>query len=716
MRDELLGLTELNLGQISHGAAAVAYTALALLLVTNLRERRIGRLLLSAALVEAVWAAVMMQAMSSGGLPAWLPSLAETARSFTWCAFIVALPLTGADDPRDRNALGTPFRQFKLRAFQLGAAVSLLALSIDRLPLPPDYGFAARLMMALIALVLVEQLYRNTAPSKRWAIKFLCLSLVAMFGFDVVMFSDALMFSRLEPEWLAARGLANVLLVPLIAISVARARHWRVDITVSRRVVVHSALLFVAGFYLVLMAAAAWILRAYGGGWGTVAQIVFAFAAGVTLAVLMASGRMRAWLRVTVAKNFFSYRYDYRQEWLTFTDAMSAQRLKGTDLDEHAELEQRVIVAIARLVESHGGALWLRDEHGEFTCRSTYKTAHDPTRWRDTDSLVVFLRDTGWIVDLDRFRTHPDEYRALRDPALGNRPANPYWLVVPLLAQDALIGVVALLHSSVPFELDWEITDLLKTAGRQAASTISQKQAFAALLQARQFESFNRMSAFVVHEVKNLVSQLDLLTANAARHQRNPEFQADMLATVQNVLEHMRKLLMQLRVGVTPVDAPIPVSVHRIVKAALAAKQGLSPPPEAALADDVESLEVCAHPDRLERVIGHLLQNAAEASTARGEIVLRTRRERDHVLIEVHDNGQGMTEEFVRQRLFRPFESDKPMGMGIGVFESREYVREIGGRLEVSSRLGAGSTFTIRLPAVTPGARPEQLAGEIARG
>jgi putative PEP-CTERM system histidine kinase len=445
---------------------------------------------------------------------------------------------------------------------------------------------------------------------------------------------------------------------------------------------------------------------------GSAGQIVFAFAALLLLLVVLASGQTRAWLRVTIAKNFFSYRYDYRQEWLVFTDALSADYNQDSGLDENAEFEQRVILAIAKLVESQGGALWLRDEHGEYSCHNVLKVAVDATRFTETDSLPKFLLESGWIVDLDGCRGNKPEYRGLTVPDHWTTKENPYWLLVPLRTQNTLCGFVALLRANVPLRLDWEITDLLKTAGRQAASTISQKQAFAALLQARQFESFNRMSAFVVHEIKNLVAQLDLLTRNAARHQANPEFQADMLATVQNVLEHMRKLLMQLRVGVTSVDSPNLESVHQIIRATLKAKKSLQPVPVADLSIDVEPLRVRAHPERLERVIGHLLQNAAEASAEQDPIVLRTRLVDSEVLIEIEDHGQGMSEDFVRNRLFRPFESSKEMGMGIGVFESREYVREIGGKLEVHSRPGHGSVFRIRLPAVAMNVTESSYIGE----
>jgi putative PEP-CTERM system histidine kinase len=213
------------------------------------------------------------------------------------------------------------------------------------------------------------------------------------------------------------------------------------------------------------------------------------------------------------------------------------------------------------------------------------------------------------------------------------------------------------------------------------------------------------MSAFVVHDLKNLVAQLGLMTRNAERHRDNPEFQADMLATVENVRERMQGLLLQLRAGATPVEKPAPVDLAEALQAAVAARPLLRPSPQIGATEAMPALTVLAHRDRLERVIGHLIQNAAEAcNPTSGRVELLMRREGTTAVIEVRDNGCGMTEAFLREKLFQPFTSTKTHGMGIGAFESREYLRELGGGLEVESTEGVGTIFRIRLPLVRTGA------------
>jgi putative PEP-CTERM system histidine kinase len=212
---------------------------------------------------------------------------------------------------------------------------------------------------------------------------------------------------------------------------------------------------------------------------------------------------------------------------------------------------------------------------------------------------------------------------------------------------------------------------------------------------ARQFESFNRMSTFVVHDLKNLVSQLSLLMSNAERHKHNPEFQQDMIETVNFSVQKMKLLLQKLSRSVAPEHAAA-LSIERLVKQAVALKAAFEPQPVLTVNDP--GLTVLADWERLERVVGHLIQNAIEATPKDGRVEIELARVGEAVVIRITDDGEGMTEEFIRERLFKPFESTKSAGMGIGVFESREYIQELGGVLEVTSVPTRGSTFTITLP------------------
>jgi putative PEP-CTERM system histidine kinase len=271
-----------------------------------------------------------------------------------------------------------------------------------------------------------------------------------------------------------------------------------------------------------------------------------------------------------------------------------------------------------------------------------------------------------------------------------------------------LFGFVLLQKSRSQVKLNWEVIDLLEIAGSQAASYLAQQDSANALMVARQFESFNRMSTFVVHDLKNLVSQLSLMVANAEKHHDNPEFQRDMLETVTHSV-HKMKLMLQKLGRSANAERPAPLRIDEVVRQAVALKSGFEPQP--VLEVRAPGLEVLADRERLERVLGHLVQNAIEATPRDGSVTIVVARRGEQALVTISDTGAGMSEEFIRERLFKPFESTKVAGMGIGAFESREYINELGGQLEVASRQPLGTTFNVILPlhrstaqAAAPGA------------
>jgi putative PEP-CTERM system histidine kinase len=244
-------------------------------------------------------------------------------------------------------------------------------------------------------------------------------------------------------------------------------------------------------------------------------------------------------------------------------------------------------------------------------------------------------------------------------------------------------------------EPDWEVRDLLKTASRQAAVFLAQMDATEALLEARKFDAFNRMSAFVVHDLKNIVTQLSLMLKNAQRLHGNPEFQQDMLSTVESSLEKMRRLMLQLREGAAPSGGTLGVELAPILRrlAAMAEARG-----RRLAVDAPEGLATRGHDERLERVLGHMVHNALDATPPEGRVWARASRASGQVKVEIGDTGVGMTEEFVKTRLFRPFSSTKASGMGIGSFESLQYIRELGGSIDVVSAPGRGTVVTMLLP------------------
>jgi putative PEP-CTERM system histidine kinase len=679
------------IGTVSYAAAALAFLFLSVLLVTTWRGRVPGMLLAAGSLATVVWAGVAayLAARPNAGMLA--AEVLEVLRSAIWLAFLlVLLGYTQKEVGRLRRAavVLAAFCGVVLAATLYSGVVSATWLG--------TFGILGRLVLAVIGIVLVEQLYRNVQPQQRWGIKFLCLGLGGVFAYDFYLYSDALLFQRVNADIWAARGVVNALVVPLLAVATARNPKWSLDVSVSRGILFHSTALLCAAVYLLVMAAAGYYIRYFGGSWGAVLQVTFLFGAVLLLFVVMFSGTLRARLKIFLSKNFFSYRYDYREEWLRFTRILS-------EGEPGVQLYERSIQAIAELVDSSGGALWLSQDERVFEQVAHWNMPPAIGRERRDSPLCQFLERRQWVISLEDYEAQPDSYYRLEIPD-WLRSIPRAWLVVPLILHERMLGFVVLARSKGRINLNWEVSDLLKTAGRQAASYLAQLEAARALLVARQFESFNRMSAFLVHDLKNLVTQHSLLLSNADKHKHKPAFQEDMIETIAQSVEKMKRLLHQLR-GSYTLEPPAPVALEDLVRQVVAARSGLKPAPRLEAGDS--ALSVVAHRARLERVIGHLIQNAIEATPPEGHVVVQLLRQNGSAVIAIADTGCGMSEQFMHDRLFRPFDSTKSTGMGIGTYEAREYVRELGGRIEVETREAQGTLFRVVLPLYVAERAPE---------
>ncbi len=267
---------------------------------------------------------------------------------------------------------------------------------------------------------------------------------------------------------------------------------------------------------------------------------------------------------------------------------------------------------------------------------------------------------------------------------------------MPLIHGDRLVGLVLLEHPLVRRPLDWEDFDLFRTVGIQAATYLAEAHTQDSLADARRFDEFNRRFAFIIHDIKNLVSQLSLVVRNAERHADKPEFREDMIATLRSSVKKMNDLLARLHRGSNNVEAePVrAVPVGQAVAAVAEVKRRVHP----VEAEGDRALAAVADPVRLEQAIAHLVQNAIDASPDGAPIRIGWGRRGGEAAIEIVDRGEGMSADFIRTRLFQPFASTKENGFGVGAFEARSLIAAMGGRIEVNSLPGVGSRFTVFLP------------------
>ncbi len=679
----------------SYGLAGVLAALLTLYLAAGWRAGGRSRAMFLAVSLCALWGMLGLAFALTGQVLFLAGSLlADMLRFGGWYLFLLVLmkpePAEGASSPAATGWLSGFALLLVVGGF---AAQVMVVFGVDLVLSSQRVALFVSLAMSVYGLVLVERLFRNVSPDFRWSIKPLCLGLGGVFLFDMYLYSDALLFNRIDADAFSIRGFAHAMGLPLVALSAIRSHDWKRRLVMSQRAALHSATLLIVGTYLLFMAAAGYYVRFFGGEWGRALQMALLFAALLVLAALTFSGSMRSRLRVQVGKHFFSYRYDYREEWLRFTQTLSAQG-GFTGMGRH------VVRGLADMVESPSGALWLKDPSGRFFAQAAFWNMPASPATEDVGSpLCRFLLDSGWVINLEEYRSLPRRYDGLELPSWLVEVPNA-WLVVPLTTGSELIAFVVLATARTRIDVNWEVNDLLKTAARQAGAFLGQMQASEALLEVRKFDSFNRMSAFVVHDLKNIVAQLSLMLKNAERHRENPEFQKDMLMTVNHSVERMRKLMMQLREGATPLDGPRGIDLADVVRRIQTAKSGQGRDVELNIE---ERLIARGHEDRIERVVGHLVQNALDATENGGRVWLRLARQGTHALIEVGDTGRGMSPDFVRERLFKPFQTTKLTGMGIGAYESFQYVHELGGKLSVDSAVDIGTQVDLLLPLFDAG-------------
>ncbi len=670
---------------LGYAVVGAAFLILVVLLLTSWRGQRLGVVLIVACLVSVLWSAAMaIQTLGDILHPAVIYS-AEIGRLFIWVCFLAFLA----------QKIGVA-RWLLLLCVGLGAAgmlagpaawiaVTRLDVQVSMIQLLIPFG----LSLSLAGLLLIEQLYRNTTTTSRWGIKALSVGLGGLFAYELFYYSQAVLFAALDSVTWLARGWVNVFFVPAIAIAARRSPDWRLRIFVSRQVVFYTTTLVAVGAYFLLMSLGGVLLLKLGGSWGAMARIVFLVGAAVVLATLLSSSTLRARMKVWLTKHFFQNKYDYREEWLRLVKTLG-------EFDGGRNL-RLAVRAIAEIVQSPSGILWVLDERGE---RLSQEAGWDSTEeFPDlelSESLVEFLDRTGWVIDVDEYRREPGRYDGLDLPdwlAAQTRA----WLIVPLLAEQELIGLVLLNKAPALATLNYEDRDLLKTAGNHIAVHLSQARSEHLLTEARQFEAYNRLTAFLMHDLNNLIAQQSLIVTNAEKHRRNPEFVDDAIDTIARSVDRMKSVMEQLRRGRSD-HSRKRQELKFLVSQAIERCAHRQPEPELKLKADDLSVEV--EGPEFVSVLTNLVKNAQEATGADGFVIVTLDRDGDTVVVQVDDDGCGMSEEFVRKRLFRPFDSTKgSQGMGIGVYQALEYARRQGGSLSVDSTIGEGTKMTLRLPA-----------------
>lgn len=561
-----------------------------------------------------------------------------------------------------------------------------------------EVGTLLNMLVAIGALVLLHNLYAGAAASSRKIIQWSGVGLAGLFAYDLNLFTIAYLGGEYPAVLVGLRGLLAGIMAGLIALG-ANAAGAGLQFRPSRAVTFQTLSLLVIGSYLLVMVLVTRSLALLGGDIARASQVIFLVLGAVAAVAWLPSARVRSWLRVTAIKHLFQHRYDYREEWLRFTRTIGQGSSTSSSL--HTSFHERAIKAIADITDGPAGLLLTPNEEAqlELTARWNWSMIEVPAAAGDY-ALSGLLEKHAHILDLDEVRSGIDHHGELKHVPQWLSEADDAWALVPLIHFDRLVGAIVLARPRIERRLDWEDFDLLRVVGQQLASYLAEQAGQQALMDASRFDEFNRRMAFVMHDIKNLASQISLLSGNAQKHADNPKFRKDMLVTLRNSSEKLNALLARLsRYGAGQSQHVREVDLA-VIAAAITARFKGGHPVQLTRSDPVK---VLADTESLEQALIHLVQNAIDASGPEDVVYLSVCAEGLAGQIEIVDSGAGMSPEFVRSGLFKPFVSSKQGGFGIGAFEARELIKAMGGRISVESREGVGTRFSVILPVPEAG-------------
>ena len=557
-------------------------------------------------------------------------------------------------------------------------------------------------LLFLLSLVLVlmnlERTYRAAVGTMLWRIKFMILGLGVIFAVRAYVSSQVLLFHAVNLSLQAVSVTAVLLGGVLILRSLFRAGHFNTDVYPSQSALHNSLTVLLAGIYLLIVGVFAKVVTFLGGDAAFTLKAFVLLVALVLLAILLLSDRVRLHTRRFVSRHFQRPLYDYRSVWRRFTEG-TASCVKPT------ELCQAAVKLVTDIFQVLSVTIWLVDDKREnfVFATSTFlsETKANDLKPQSVDAMEVMraLENHSDPIDMDASkeswtavlrRCHPDEFRKG-----GNR------VCVPMIGGGEVLGLIILGDRVGGVSFSWQDFDLLKCVADQVAASLLNAQLSQKLLQAKEMEAFQTMSAFFVHDLKNTTSTLNLMLKNLPVHFNDPEFRADALRGISKTVAHINHLIGRLsllrhELQIKPVESDL----NEVVVKALA---GWEEAAGVSLVKDLRPLpKVLLDQEQMLKVVTNLVLNARDAVSLAGEIRIETTQSNGWVILTVSDNGCGMAPEFLSRSLFRPFQTTKKNGLGIGLFQSKMIVEAHKGRVQVESQPGKGTTFRIILPLPKP--------------
>ncbi len=555
------------------------------------------------------------------------------------------------------------------------------------------------LIAAVTILNNLEKTFRSTVGTMRWRIKFMILGLAVIFATRIYTLSQMMLFSEFDLTLVDIEAGALIIGCVLIAVSYFRNGMAELDVYPSHSVLQGTVTLLLAGGYLFAIGLLGQLI-AFLGGAGSFRTQAFLILPGIAgLAVLLLSERFRQNIKRFVSRHFKRPQHDFRKVWLLFT-----QRISGI-LDRDS-----VCLVAAKLISETFNVLsvtiWRVDEQderlvfGASTALNARDALADKRELSPQFTAPLAIRKMARPFDLEQLNEDWAENLKRATSAQFRKGGNR--ICLPLSAGERWLGCAILADrvNGLPYTV--EELDLLKCMGDQIAAALLNLRLTNELMVAKELEAFQTMSAFFVHDLKNATSSLGLTLQNLQVHFADPEFREDALrgiaSTIGRINLHIERLgLLRSKLELKPVQSDL----NQLVLETLDHLNGM---PGVELIKELQPLpNVVVDREQMQNVVTNLLLNAREAVGTDGEIRVETAQRDGRAILSITDNGCGMSRDFLRESLFRPFQTTKKKGLGIGMFQSKVIVEAHRGSIQVESEPGKGTKFGVLLPLAADG-------------
>lgn len=603
------------------------------------------------------------------------------------------------------NSLDKKAFLFRLLLLVCSAVVMVAAVYVYFYPLAGDavdgvlvfshYGVIYCSALFLLVAVLIfgwrlEAFWRSLDIGERWRYKYLMLGFVLVCSIMGWSASYRLAYLRFPREHLLLISIVLVIALLLMAYALARHRLLNRKLFVSRKVVYATITPFVFSGFLLIVGIVSLFFRLFGWSAPFVLQWLVVITGILGISVLSLSGDVRRRVKYFISTHFYVNKYEYRDEWLAFSDLLQSK------LSEKGVVEAMYQILRDSLY-TQTILIWLGDIHKGF--RLVHADG-DHVRESDDlisgdDAIVCYLHNAPYLYSQD------GDADPLRRSILSEREcfmqAHDIVLMVPLILGGQCAGLIGMGPETSDGRYGHDDFDLLLALSSHAASALLAVQNAEKLARAREQSAYSNLSAFVLHDIKNAATMLDLVRSNAHEHLNNPEFQQDMLETIDDALKRMGKVqdrLHALKGEMGPEFRQVDFSelvkscINKLAKKIPDLEIVLECPPE---------LSVETDPDYISQILENLIINAQEAggsgTAIRINVVLDA-----NLQIEIQDNGPGIQVDLLPRALFEPFKTAKSNGSGIGLWQVRQLVERLGGDVRAQNVTAGGARFSIQFP------------------